>query len=74
MPIDFYNRRALTVDGSEDDVLTLTTAQDVANVVVRAIEYEGEWPLVSGIRGANVTIGQLIALGEKIRGTCCGGA
>lgn len=58
------------IDGGEDDILTLTTSQDVAKVVALAIEHEGEWPLVSGIKGGEITVGQLIALGEKIRGTC----
>ncbi|MCJ1408810.1 hypothetical protein MMC19_002886 [Ptychographa xylographoides] len=68
IPIDFNKRRALVLDGSDDDRITLTTVQDLANVVARAIDFEGEWPVVSGIRGADMSIGQLIALGEKIRG------
>ena len=70
IPIDFNKRRALVLDGSDDDRITLTTVQDLANVVARAIDFEGEWPVVSGIRGADMSIGQLIALGEKIRGAC----
>ena len=66
--IDFNKRRALTLDGGDDDRITLTTAQDFANVVARAVEYEGEWPIVGGIKGTELSIGQLIALGEKIRG------
>jgi hypothetical protein len=50
-------------------VITLTTVQDFAAVVARAIEYEGEWPVVSGIRGTTVSVGELVALGEKLRGT-----
>ncbi|KAM0426413.1 hypothetical protein ACHAPT_008460 [Fusarium lateritium] len=67
-PINFHKRRALICQGGEGDVITLTTAQDTAKVVSLAIEYEGEWPLVSGIQGANITVNELIALGEKIRG------
>ena len=67
--IDFNKRRALTLDGGDDDHITLTTVQDLANVVARAVEYEGEWPVVGGIRGTELSIGQLIALGEKVRGT-----
>ncbi|KAI5460194.1 hypothetical protein BGZ63DRAFT_266333 [Mariannaea sp. PMI_226] len=67
-PFDFNKRRALVVDGGDDDPITLTTVQDLANVVARAIDFEGEWPVVSGIQGAEMTVGQLIALGEKIRG------
>jgi hypothetical protein len=70
MPFDFTTRRALVLDGGDDDRITLTTVQDCANVVARAIDFEGEWPVVGGIRGGDLSIGQLIALGEKIRGAC----
>lgn len=68
LPIDFHKRRALVLDGGDDNLITLTTVQDFANVVARAIDFNGEWPIVSGVRGADMSIGQLIALGEKIRG------
>ncbi|KND90003.1 hypothetical protein TOPH_05289 [Tolypocladium ophioglossoides CBS 100239] len=67
-PIDFNTRRALMVDGSDDSRITLTTVQDIANIVARAVEYDGEWPVVGGIKGTELTMGQLIALGENIRG------
>ncbi|KAF4890652.1 Oxidoreductase BOA1 [Colletotrichum fructicola] len=67
-PVDFNQCRALVVDGGEDVLLTFTTAQDLARVVALAVEYEGEWPLVGGIKGAEITVRQLISLGEKIRG------
>ncbi|KAJ5008553.1 Oxidoreductase BOA1 [Colletotrichum sp. SAR 10_66] len=67
-PVDFNQCRALVVDGGEDVPLTLITAQDLARVVSLAVEYEGEWPVVGGIKGAEITMGQLIALGERIRG------
>lgn len=70
MPFDFNKRRALLLDGGDDNRITLTTVQDFANVVARAIDFEGEWPVVSGIRGADMSIGQLITLGENIRGAC----
>jgi len=66
--IDFNKRRALTLDGGHDARITLTTVQDLANVVARAVEYEGEWPAVGGIRGTELSIGQLLALGEEVRG------
>lgn len=68
IPINFDQRRAIIVEGDEDHVITVTTAQDLAKVVALAVEYEGEWPLVGGIRGANITVSELIKLGEKIRG------
>ena len=69
VPFDFANCRALVVDGSDDSRITLTTVQDLANVVARAIDFEGEWPAVGGIRGTDISVGGLIALGEKVRGT-----
>lgn len=69
MPFDFNKRRALMLEGGEDYPVTFTTVQDMANIVARAIEYEGEWPIVGGIKGADISIGQLIALGEKLRGS-----
>ncbi|PYI05403.1 NAD(P)-binding protein [Aspergillus sclerotiicarbonarius CBS 121057] len=67
-PFDFANRRAILLDGSDANRLVFTAVQDLANVVARAIDFEGEWPVVGGIRGTSVTMAQLIALGEKVRG------
>ncbi|KAM0558096.1 hypothetical protein ACHAPJ_005263 [Fusarium lateritium] len=66
-PINFHGRRALLVDDGEA-VITLTTAQDAAQVTALAIEDEREWPLVSGVKGSDITLNELVALGEKIRG------
>ncbi|UNI23332.1 hypothetical protein JDV02_009160 [Purpureocillium takamizusanense] len=68
-PIDFNSCRALVVDGAEDARITLTTVQDLAQVVARAVEYDGEWPMIGGVRGTELTVGQLLALGGKIRGS-----
>lgn len=57
-------------EGCDDVKITLTTAQDLANVVVKAIEYEGEWPVNGGIKGCDLTIAELIRLGEAVRGKC----
>ncbi|KAL1604027.1 hypothetical protein SLS60_005619 [Paraconiothyrium brasiliense] len=43
---DFQNSRAITVDGYESAVITLTTVTDFATSVAKTIEYEGEWPEV----------------------------
>lgn len=67
-PIDFYRRRALILDGSDDVRITLTTVQDLANIVVAAVEYEGQWPLMGGIQGDNITMAELLGIGEKTRG------
>ncbi|KAL4803234.1 hypothetical protein BDV18DRAFT_145426 [Aspergillus unguis] len=69
-PIDYYNKRAIIVAGSDDARITLTTVKDFCAVVVRALEYEeGEWPVVGGINGETMTIGNVISIGEKIRGS-----
>ena len=66
--IDFQNRRAIVVEGHEDAIMTYTAVRDIAGLVARAVEYEGEWPKVGGIRGNRVTVSQIIKIGEKIRG------
>lgn len=65
--IDFENRRAIIVEG-HDPVITLTTVQDLAAVVARAVDYDGEWPVIGGIKGNKVTVSQILEIGEKIRG------
>ncbi|KAF2656517.1 NAD(P)-binding protein [Lophiostoma macrostomum CBS 122681] len=70
--IDLEKRRAILIEGGDNAIVTLTTVQDVAGVVARAVEYEGEWPEIGGIKGTDMasepTIGELVAFGEKIRG------
>lgn len=66
--IDFLSRRALTIEGAGDARITLTTAQDLANVTALAVEYQDEWPVIGGIKGEDFSVDQIIALGEKIRG------
>lgn len=68
--IDFEHCRALVLEGGENDRLTLTTAQDLANIVVKAVEYDGEWPVPGGIKGTELSIQELIEIGERVRGTC----
>ena len=68
IPFDFANRRIIMLDGSDNARLTLTSVQDFANVVAQAIEFEGEWPVVGGIKGTEISMKELIALGERIRG------
>lgn len=65
---DFENRRAIVVQGHEDAIMTLTTVADVAKIVARAVDYEGTWPKIGGIRGNRVTFSQVLEIGEKIRG------
>ena len=65
--IDFQNRRVIIVDGY-DAIMTYTTVQDVAAVVAKAVEIDGEWPVISGISGNRVPISQILKIGEKVRG------
>lgn len=67
--VDIANARGFMVEGSEDVRITLITVGDVAEATARAVEYEGEWPTYGGIAAETVTIGELIKLGEEIRGT-----
>ena len=73
-PFDFERRRAIVLEGGEDEHVALTTVQDLAHVVARAVEFEGEWPVIGGMRGTRISIGDLIALGDEIRGTFYPGA
>ncbi|KAF5023091.1 hypothetical protein F66182_4848 [Fusarium sp. NRRL 66182] len=66
-PINFHDRRALVVDDGEA-VVTFTTVHDAATVIALAIEWEDKWPLISGIKGVDITLNELVTLGEKIRG------
>lgn len=53
--------------GADDALISLITVKDFCAVVARAVEYEGKWPVIGGIRGDELSVGQLIALGEQIR-------
>jgi len=68
MMVDFHNRRAIIISGSEDAPVTTTTVSDMASVVAAALDYSKPWPEVGGIRGTQTTIREIIALGERLRG------
>jgi hypothetical protein len=65
---DFENRRAISLEEGDDDRMSFITVQDFTDVIVQAVEFEGEWPVIGGIRGTDISIGNLIALGERVRG------
>lgn len=48
--------------------MTLTSAGDLAAIVARAVDYQGEWPESGGIRGNGMSFSQIIDIGEKVRG------
>ena len=64
---DYQNRRAIVVDG-HDYIMTFTAVQDLTAVVARAVEYDGEWPVIGGIQGNRVSVSQVLDIGEKVRG------
>jgi len=65
--IDFQGRRGITL-ADKECIYTFTTIADMANIVARAIEYEGEWPVVGGIRGTTMSDTKLLEIGAKVRG------
>lgn len=65
---DFLNRRAIVPDSFEDAKIALTEVKDLANIVVRAVEYDGEWPVTGGVKGCELSISQLLQLMEDVRG------
>lgn len=67
-PFDFGNRRMIVCNSSDDQKITFTTVRDLANTVALAVEYAGEWPVIGGIKGSDLSFGQLITLGEELRG------
>ncbi|KAF1975163.1 NAD(P)-binding protein [Bimuria novae-zelandiae CBS 107.79] len=65
---DYQNKRALLVEGHEDALMTLTTVDDFAAIMARAVDYHGEWPAVGGIQGNKVTVTAIVELGQRLRG------
>lgn len=68
--MDFQHRRAIVVEGHEDAIMAFATTQDIAGVVARAVEYEGEWPRNGGIRANRVAVSKVLEIGAKVRGEC----
>lgn len=65
---NYESCQAIVIDGYEDITITLTSAADTAAIIAKAIDYDGEWPEISGIQGNRATLSEIIKLGEKIRG------
>lgn len=65
--IDFQQRRAIMLgDGNYE--ISLTTVQDMAEVVAEALDHPGEWPTEGQFCGSRITMAELIRLGEGLRG------
>ncbi|KAI0166974.1 NAD(P)-binding protein [Hypoxylon sp. FL1284] len=63
---DFEKQHATLVKDHLDDAMVWTTVKDIAGVVARAVEYEGEWPAIGGIRGNRVTMREMLRLAEAM--------
>lgn len=48
--------------------MTFTTVQDLAAVVAQAVEFDGEWPMVGGIRGNRLAVSKILEIGQRVRG------
>lgn len=60
--------RIVAVRGREHVPLVATSVSDVAAVVRRAIEYQGEWPEVGGIQGNRLSPVEIQERMEKVLG------
>ncbi|KIW89223.1 uncharacterized protein Z519_10076 [Cladophialophora bantiana CBS 173.52] len=67
-PWDLEHRRAI-IPADADFPLTLTTVQDMVNVVVAAIDYKGVWPERGGISGNTFMNSEFLKLAESVRGS-----
>ncbi|KAK2015511.1 NAD(P)-binding protein [Colletotrichum eremochloae] len=59
---DFSKVRGYILEDSETSEITFTTIEDIAEVTARAVEFEGEWPIVGGITGQTTTVGEILQL------------
>ncbi|TVY54994.1 hypothetical protein LSUE1_G009116 [Lachnellula suecica] len=64
---DLKSRRAIVLDGY-DSVITLTTYGDLANIVLRAVEYEGKWPVNGGVQGTTIATSKFLEIAARVRG------
>jgi hypothetical protein len=51
-----------------DPLLTFTSIDDVAAIVVRAVASEQKWAVAGGLSGTKLKVSELIRLGERVRG------
>lgn len=64
---DFEHCRAIVLEGP-DSPLSLTTIEDMCQVVALALDYPGPWPTTGGIQGTQTTLLGFLELAEQIRG------
>lgn len=57
--------RLVGIKGHENDPVTVTSVKDIAKIVRGAVEYKGEWPVIGGIQGQNISLLEFKAAVEK---------
>ncbi|KAI8711354.1 hypothetical protein NCS52_01398500 [Fusarium sp. LHS14.1] len=57
------------VPGSGDEKFTVTYSEDLARFIVRLIDSDEKWPERGFLSGSDISINELIAIAEKIRGS-----
>jgi 3-keto-L-gulonate-6-phosphate decarboxylase len=65
---DYEKLQAIVVEGSLDTEFTYTTVEDIGNIVARAVDYEGTWPVIGGVSGDRLTVRELLRLAVVVRG------
>lgn len=68
MPFNFNDSRIVSIKGHEDEPQIFTSVLDIANVVRRAIEFDGQWPETGGITGDWLSATQAKEMLENITG------
>ncbi|KAI4600015.1 hypothetical protein KJ359_001116 [Pestalotiopsis sp. 9143b] len=66
--VDFDKGTAITTERTRDTPVAYTAVEDIAKVVVRAVDFEGDWPVVGGFQGNMLSVAHLVAIGEAVRG------
>ncbi|KAJ4289322.1 hypothetical protein N0V88_007073 [Collariella sp. IMI 366227] len=56
------------IAGTPDSRTTYTAIHDFVNIIVKAVDYEGEWPRVGGINGHTLSAQEEVEVGERVRG------
>ncbi|KAK4121576.1 hypothetical protein N657DRAFT_657630 [Parathielavia appendiculata] len=64
--VDHGNGTAV-VAGNMTEKYSLTAIADLVNIVVKAVEDEGEWPKIGGINGNTLFFADETAIGEEIK-------
>ncbi|KAK3382604.1 hypothetical protein B0T24DRAFT_653624 [Lasiosphaeria ovina] len=71
--LDLEHRRDIVFEGYDQPGtaagrISLVTVQDLAAIMARTVESDGEWPRVGGLHANATTLAELLALVKKIKG------